>query len=465
MRPSAEPIVQQLERIVGQQLAGEGTLPVDVTAALSGGIDSVVLLEVLRALSQRLGFRLNALHVNHGLSPNADHWENFCRAHCSRRRIVFRAIKVVVHGAGTNVEAEARAARYRAFAQHGSKIVVLGHNRDDQAETILLQLLRGAGIRGLSAMPTARLLRPQESDAGRVAAGPHPIILRPLLAVSRSDIERYAARKRLRWVEDESNSQERFARNFLRTQIMPSLEGRFPGCYVTLARSALHLAEAGQLLNHLAQIDGRGVVDGERLRVAGLKSLGHARSVNLLRYFLFSRDLALPATRHLDEILRQLCAERQDADPLLHLGQVCLRRFRGWIELAPLPQVDMQSTVVRWAGQGQLALPNGGQVRVRATRGQGVSAAKLTGGAVTIRWRRGGERMRLNSERPRRTLKNLLQEAGIPSWQRERMPLLYLNDELVWAPGIGVDSNFQAHRRERALEFSWIDLHLAPAVG
>jgi tRNA(Ile)-lysidine synthase len=465
MCPSAEPIVQELERIVGQQLAGEVALPVDVTAALSGGIDSVVLLEVLRALSQRLGFRLNALHVNHGLSPNADHWENFCRGHCSRRRIVFRAIKVVVHGAGRNVEAEARAARYRAFAQHGSKIVVLGHNRDDQAETILLQLLRGAGIRGLSAMPTARFLRPQESDAGRVAADPHPIILRPLLAVSRSDIERYAARKRLRWVEDESNSQERFARNFLRTQIMPSLERRFPGCYVTLARSALHIAEAGQLLNHLAQIDGRGVLDGERLRVAGLKSLGHARSVNLLRYFLFSRGVALPATRHLDEILRQLCAERQDADPLLHLGQVCLRRYRGWIELAPLPQVDMQSTVVRWAGQGQLALPNGGQVRVRATRGQGISAAKLTGGAVTIRWRRGGERMRLKSERPRRTLKNLLQEAGIPSWQRERMPLLYLNDELVWAPGIGVDSNFQAHRRERALEFSWIDPYLVPALG
>jgi len=465
MRSSAEPIVQRLERIVGQQLADEVKQAADVTAALSGGIDSVVLLEVLRALARPLGFRLNALHVNHGLSPNADRWERFCRMHCARRGIAFQAIRVAVLGAGKNIEAEARTARYAAFAQLGSKVVVLGHNRDDQAETILLQLLRGAGIRGLSAMPMARGLRPQPSQAGRALAGPPRVIFRPLLDVSRSEIESYAARKRLRWVEDESNSQERFARNFLRTRIMPGLERRFPGCRATLARSSFHLAEAGQLLDQLAQIDCRGVVDGERLRVAGLKALGQARAANLLRFFLLARGLAAPAARHLDEILRQLCAGRQDADPLLNLGQVCLRRFKGWIELAPLPKVNTQATVVRWAGQAQLALPNGGEVRVRATRGQGVSAEKLAGGPVTIRWRRGGERMRLDSTRPSRTLKNLLQEARIPSWQRERMPLLYLNDELVWAPRIGVDWNFQAHGRERALVFSWIDPHLTPASG
>jgi tRNA(Ile)-lysidine synthase len=465
MRPSAEPIVQRLERVVGQQLAGEVKPGEDVTAALSGGIDSVVLLEVLRALARPLGFRLNALHVNHGLSPNADRWEGFCRAHCTRRRIAFKAVKVAVRGDGKNIEAEARAARYAALAQLGSKVVVLGHNRDDQGETILLQLLRGEGSRGLSAMPVARELSTQESPAGSLVKDAPPVILRPLLEVSRSEIERYAARKRLRWVEDESNSQERFARNFLRTRIMPSLERRFPGCQATLARSSFHLAEASHLLDQLAKIDWPAVVDGERLRVAGLEALGQARAANLLRFFLLSRGLPAPATRHLDEILRQLCTVRRDADPLLHLGQVCLRRFKGWIELAPLQQVDTQATLVPWAGQVQLDLPNGGELRVQVTRGRGVSAAKLAGGAVTIRWRRGGERMRLNSARPRRTLKNLLQEARIPPWQRERMPLVYLNDELVWAPHVGVAWNFQAHGRERALLFSWIDLHLTPALG
>ena len=311
-------------------------------------------------------------------------------------------------------------------------------------------------------MPVSRRLKPEQSSVGGVITAAPARILRPLLAVSRSEIGSYAARKRLRWVEDESNAQERFARNYLRMRIMPSLERRFPGCHASLARSSFHLAEASHLLDELAKIDARSVMTGERVSVARLKAIGQARAANFLRFFLASRGLAGPATRHSDEILRQLCTERRDADPLLRVGSVCLRRFKGWVELAVLPEVDRGSVDVPWAGEGQLDLPSGGQLRVRATRGRGVSAAKLEGGAVTVRRRRGGERIRLRSSQPRRTLKNLLQEAKIPPWQRERMPLVYLNDELVCVPGIGIDWKFQSHGRERALVFSWTDPRSTP---
>jgi tRNA(Ile)-lysidine synthase len=156
-----------------------------VTVALSGGVDSIVLLDLVVAVSGPLALVVQCLHVNHGLSPNADLWESFCREHCRRLGLRFRAVRVQVAGGGSNVEAQARAARYRAFRDHGSSIVALGHNRDDQAETVLLRLLRGAGVFGLAGMPSARGL-----DAAHEASAQG--LIRPLLQVSRADIQAYA---------------------------------------------------------------------------------------------------------------------------------------------------------------------------------------------------------------------------------------------------------------------------------
>ena len=459
MRRSAEGIAERLERSVAHCFQNERQHHVSVTVALSGGIDSVVLLELARGLGPRLGMQIRALHVNHGLSAHADRWERFCRRHCDRRRIPFECVRVQVGGDGANIEANARSARYAAFARAGAGLVALAHTQDDQAETLLLQLLRGAGVRGLSAMPARRVLDP--GDARRSHA-PRSILVRPLLEITRRDVERYARRKRLRWIEDESNTEERFARNFLRAQILPRLERRFPNYRAALGRSSAHLAEAARLLDQLASIDGAGAVDGDRLKVAALQALEPARAANLLRAFLLDRGIQAPSTVRLQEMLRQLCSKRADAQPQLALDAFALRRFRGWIELSRQPALDTRAAAVAWNGQSRVPLADQSELSVRTGHGRGVSRMKLSGGTLTIRTRQGGERMRLDAKRPRRTLKNLLQEAGVRPWLRDRMPLLFRDGELVWAPGIGVAWNFRAHGSEPSLLFSWNGLASPP---
>ena len=460
--PSAKGIVEHLEREVARCLQCELRDARHLTVALSGGIDSIVMLELARTIAPQLGVRIDALHVHHGLSPHADDWERFCRAHCARRHVPFICVRVRVDGDGANIEAHARVARYAAFARARSGVVVLAHNQDDQAETLLLQLLRGAGVRGLSAMPVRRALRPAESgpQSGSRSA---LTLLRPLLGVSRSDIERYAARKRLRWIEDESNATDRFARNFLRTAIFPRLDQRFPGFRSAFARSGRHLAAASRLLDRLAEIDGATAIAGDRLSSAVLRALEPERAANLLRAYLLARGLQVPSAIHLQEMLRQLASDRRDANPQLRLAGYTVRRFRDWIELSPQVPVDNRAAVIHWSGQSRLVLADASELRVRTARGRGVSRAKLDRGSVTIRRRQGGECMRLDGKRPRRTLKNLLREAGMRPWVRERVPLVFCDEELVWVPGIGVAANFRAQASERSLLFSWTALEPASA--
>lgn len=457
MRRSAEGIVARLEGVVARCLEVELPDRRQVTVALSGGIDSIVLLDVVRAIAPRLGVRLDALHIDHGLSPNASRWERFCRLHCARRLIPFASVRVAVAGEGANIEAHARAARYAAFARHPSGAVLLAHNQDDQAETVLLQLVRGAGVRGLGAMPVSRRLRLAEAGAAQ------PLLLRPLLGISRREIERYAARKRLSWVEDETNRDERFARNFVRARVLPLLEQRFPGCRAAIARSGAHLADAARLLERLADIDAAGAIEADRLSVARLRALGSDRAANVLRMFLRCRGVPPPSSALLRATLAQLCSARSDAKPQIRLGAYVLRRFRDRIELCRDPAVDERAAVLPWTGQPRMVLGGTSALHVRSARGRGVSRAKLAGGTVTVRLRQGGERMQLDPRRPRRTLKNLLQEAGVPPWARASMPLVFRDEELVWAPGIGVACRFRAQRSEPSLLFSWTTS--APTAG
>jgi tRNA(Ile)-lysidine synthase len=452
---NAEPIQRRLEHVVAKQLSETMRRGQTVTAALSGGIDSVVLLDLLRRVGPALGVRLRALHVNHALSPNADLWEQFCRTHCGRREIPFQAARVSVRGKA-NIEAQARSARYDAFREFGSEVIALAHNRDDQAETVLLNLLRGAGVHGLSGMPAVRILAPRSrSSAKRESAQNAVQLLRPLLAVPRADIEAYARRRRLHWIEDESNAELRFTRNFLRGNVLPLLERRFPGCRETLARSATHLSEAAQLLDELAELDYAAVTDAGQIQVVKLRALSRARAVNVLRAFLASRGEPPLSTARTAEILRQLCSERADAQPQLALEGGSLRRFRGRIELVPFRPVDVQAVRIPWNWEQELILPGGDTLGAMASRGKGVSRARLAAQPVIIRWREGGERIQLDPLRPRRTLKNLLQESGVEPWRRSRMPLVFCGDDLVWVPDVGVACEFRARPREASIRFHW----------
>ena len=413
-------------------------------AGLSGGVDSVVLLDILAHLARRGRFRLSALHVNHQLSPNARRWEAFCRRLCSARGIPFRSVRVNV-ARGDSVEGAARAARYVAFAREPCDLVVLGHHRDDQVETLLLQLLRGGGVKGLASMPRMR-----KDEGGRTS------ILRPLLDATREDILEYARKRGLKWIEDESNRDTAFQRNFIRHEVLPVIARRFPAYRATVARAAAHLAEAARVLDELAAADGAGHLEGATLSIAALRRLPPARRRNLLRYFLAGRGVSMPGAEQLDEALRQALTAKQDARVLIRLGDAELRRFENRLHVVAVLRGLPARYGHRWGGKDELALPElGGVLTMKPVRGAGISLACLHGRPVTIGVRRGGERLQPDCRRPRRSLKNLLQEARVPPWERERLPLLFCGRELVWAAGIGVDCRYQATGAEPGVRPAW----------
>jgi tRNA(Ile)-lysidine synthase len=378
-----------------------------VAAGLSGGIDSVVLLHVLRELAPRFGYRLSAVHVHHGLSPNADEWQKFCSQLCLALGIPFKALKVKVRKGKLGLEAAARGARRAALAKVNADAIALAHHLDDQAETVLFNLLRGTGLAGASGMPAVGAL-------GRKR------LLRPLLEVPRSAIRAYAAEHRLGWIEDESNADEGLARNFIRRRVGPLLASKFPRWRESLARAARHFAAA--------ELDARA----------------------LLRAYLKGKGLRAPSEAKLVEMLKQLGARRAQ---VAHDGAV-LRSFRERIFLDKEEARSPEFKPLSWQGEQRLELP-GGELRFRRTRGRGIDARLLQSRPVQVRLRSGGERLRLDARRPRRTLKNLFQEAGVPPWQRDRLPMLYCGDALVWVAGLGVDADFVSAGRAPAILPDW----------
>ncbi len=403
----------------------------------SGGLDSTVLLHLLLGLRTECGVILSALHVNHGVSPNSDLWQRHCADICAAWQVSFHAERVnVPRNSGLGIEAAARAARYAALMAQSADRVMLAHHQDDQAETLLLQLLRGAGIKGLSAMPVAT-----------------STMLRPLLDTPRSVLEQYARVHGLRWIEDESNLDLAYDRNFLRHQVFPALEKRFPATRATLARSASHLAEAAGLLDEMAHEDAVRWIRGGRLEVAGLRAMSGPRARNLLRYWLSGYLTELPSTRCLQEIHRQLTEARGEAMIELALTGGHVRRYRdeAWFDQA---SIDGPSVPVIWHGEPELQLP-GGRLIFEVAIGAGISRARLASASLHIRVRQGGEQLRLYRHGPSRSLKNLFQEAGIPAWQRPNLPLVYLDDDLIAVPGVGVASEWQAASGEEGLIISW----------
>lgn len=443
-----------------------------LVVGLSGGVDSVVLLDVLARIAKRLRFGLAALHVNHQISPNAGRWAAFCRAACRARGIPLRVVRVTVKG-GDSLEAAARAARYDVLLSLQADHVVLAHNQDDQAETLLLQLLRGAGVKGLAAMPLVRrdegrgmraegkaLNKSHHSSLFSIPARrvriPHPLIVRPLLDIPRAEIEAYARRRKLAWIEDESNAEIYFLRNFLRHEILPQIARRYPAYRSTLARSAGHFAEASKLLDELAGQDGAEYFCNGALQVAGLRKLSRARARNLLRCFLAGHGIIMPNADRLEEALRQSLTAKDDAGLCVDLGDYELRRFSQALHVVKkMPEPGANFSRV-WRGERELALPElGGVLTMAKHRGPGISFAKLQAKPVTLRVRRGGERLQPDCRRPRRSLKNLLQEAGVPPWLRDRLPLLFCGSKLVWVPGIGTACEFQAPAGEISVAPAW----------
>ncbi len=404
-----------------------------LVVGLSGGIDSVVLLHLLVRGLRLSPSRISAIHVNHQLSPQASSWVSFCRRFCRELDVRLRVMKVDVKR-GNSTESAARSARYAAFAASGADTVVLAHNRDDQAETIMLQLVRGAGPRGLAAMP---LFRP--------AAPGVPAVLRPLLEVPRSLIAAYASRHRLKWVEDDSNVDRHYLRNFLRHEVLPLIEGQRPGSGAVLARAARLQAEASDLLDELALIDLGGSLPQGKLELAPLRVLPGHRARNALRLFLRGNGLPIPDSDRLQELIRQALTAGRDAAVCMRLGESDLRRFRDVLYIVrPLPEPD-RNLALHWSGRGVLRLqPLGGSLRLMRSAEGGIDGAAIRRIGFQVGVRRGGETLRLASGGRLRTVRKLLQEADCPPWVRERLPFLYLDGQLAAVPGLGIDVRFRA---------------------
>lgn len=288
-----------------------------VVVGLSGGIDSVVLLHALIGKVGRYQLRLGAVHVHHAISDNADTWESHCRDLCQAAEIPLAIARVEVErGSADGLEAAARRARHAAFAGIEADWIALAHHRDDQAETMLFNLLRGTGLAGAAGMAETN---------GR--------LLRPLLSVGRQDIAQYARSHSLVWVEDETNTDTTFSRNHLRHSVIAGLEERFPGCAANLAAASKRFAEARTLLDELALAD-LGGDGGFPVDVATLDALSEPRARNALRYLLQRRHIGIPSEERLREILRQLLHARTDRHPSALFGNWRIHRHAGkvWVE-------------------------------------------------------------------------------------------------------------------------------------
>jgi tRNA(Ile)-lysidine synthase len=415
---------------VADSLARHVSPHAQLALALSGGLDSVSLLHALVALRNQHPFELQAVHVHHGLSPYADRWAEFCTRLCASHAVELTIHRVqIAHDDAAGIEAAARRERQRIFAGLEVDFVLTAHQQDDQAETLLLQLLRGAGPRGLAAM--AELHRRPGWRAAQ---------LRPLLGVTRAGIRDYAQSQGLAWVDDESNQDTRYRRNALRQQVMPLLAAHFPGSGATLARAAALQADAAELLDDVAQLDAMRAIDGKRLDCGVLAGLSAPRARNLLRFFIEQHGQPMPNARQLNEALHQLLNARHDARVCVGLGLREIGRFRGGAYLVEAPPVP--AAPVRWQGEAAIWVPAAGvKVQMKPVTGAGLKRAVLQASTVTLGVRQGGERLRLHAGGSHRSLKNLLQERAIPPWQRARLPLLWCNGALLWAAGIGLDAD------------------------
>ncbi|MCU0896011.1 MAG: tRNA lysidine(34) synthetase TilS [Burkholderiales bacterium] len=416
-----------------------------LVVGLSGGVDSVALLDILARLAPDLRFDLAAVHVHHGISPNADAWAAYCGRLAERVGVPLAIERVdIAPFRRLGLEGAARAARYEAFAAQLADFVVLAHHADDQAETLLVQLARGTGLAGLAGMPVA----------ARAAPGA-PAVLRPLLDVARADIEAYARERHLEWVDDESNADPARPRSFIRHRVMPALRELRPGVASALSRSAALVAEAAVLVEELARIDEASALADGRLAVAGLARLSEPRARNLLRHHLAARGVPVPDSRALGEMLRQLLTARADGRVEFRIGEWRLRRYRGALWVDRNGSGSPAALDMPWSGEPVLRLPAlSGTLRFGACTGDGLAAGNLRDG-VRVRTRRGGERIRLREQGPRRALKDLFQESGVPPWQRGRLPLVFCGNELAWVPGIGPAWEFRARPGEAGLRPVW----------
>lgn len=422
---------------LAQQVQGR---PVHLCVALSGGLDSIVLLDLLARLrtSTQPAFNLSALHVHHGLQPCADDWVLFVQQQCASRDVACAVMRVqVAQDAGKGIEAAARNARYAAFACHAASVgvdaFVLAQHRSDQAETVLHHLLRGNGLAGLAAMPAVRTL-----------PGASAKLWRPLLTESRATLAAWAEKHGLEWVDDPSNADQRYTRNAIRHAILPVLAGHFPAAEATLARVAAHAGEAAALLADLAVADMIPAVQDGWYEPAQLASLPERRQRNALRHWLRQQGMVCEADAF-ENLWVSLAGLDNESALELSVGGYVLRSYRRRLCVTPASLSTGSSYVLAGSDNAvaaAMAREHGWSLGIVWQWRRGGLPVETLAGGMRVRLRRAGEHLRSNGMG--RDFKKLCQQAGIPAWQRALLPSLEIDGRLAAIAGVGVDDMFAA---------------------
>ena len=398
--------------------------PTQLAVAFSGGLDSTVLLHAtIKAHGKK---NVHAFHVHHGIQKEADQWQAHCKAVSKKFGCHFDTQNVKLNKL-SNIESQARNLRYEALTQmcqaHKIQDLLLAHHLDDQAETVLIQLMRGAGLPGLSAMP-------------QVKSKELIHLWRPFLNMRRKDLEIYAKEHQLTWIEDPSNQDESYRRNAIRKTILPTLEKFQEGAIENLSRSAKHLGEAQELLNQLADID-LGLIEAKeglsKTNLIRLYKTSQARATNALRRWLSKNGLAYPSEERLTAWWSELQQTRSDSQLQWDHDQQVIRLWRGHLTITQ----DSSSTEVMGEWVFKKLPVNSKKPGIAKDR---FEKAKQKG-LINTMAREGGEKFKVDAKRPRRSLKNLYQEAAIPPWQRD-VPLLYIGEELIAVAGIGISADW-----------------------
>ncbi len=410
----------------------------------SGGVDSHVLLHLCASIKTLSG-KITAVYVHHGLQAEAESWSEHCQKIAENLNVHFMALRIdATASSGESPEEAARNARYTALKPliNADDVLLIGQHRDDQLETVLLQLFRGAGLRGLSGIP-------ESSFFGQ------GIMLRPLLNVSKLDINEYALAHQLQWVEDPSNQQNDYDRNFLRNIVIPLLKERWESCDKTVARSAKHCAEAQVVVSAVADELFYPVFSksNKTLCISQLQAHKSPRQQLIIRHWFQSLGLRMPAQAFVDRIQSEVIAAREDSDPIL-LGQGCfIRRYRDKLyclrQSEQEPPRDMSwpadHNFIKYAAHRKLSY---------ATSSEGILYEHWQKAKVTVKFRSGGEKICLPHRKEHHSLKKLFQEAGIPPWERQLTPLIYLNNKLAAVGELWISAEFYSEKPDACIRFS-----------
>ena len=416
----------------------------EILLGLSGGLDSSVLLHLLANMQSQLDFKLKVIHVHHGLSSSADEWLNFCKGKCKFLDIEFDAVKVKINEKGSlGIEGEARELRYEVIKKKQKGVVALGHHQNDQAETLMLQLLRGSGLKGLAGM--------SEFDEKRK-------FWRPMLNIKKELLEKYASENNIEYIEDESNEDINFDRNFIRSKVLPLIESRYPASIETISRSVSNISEGHHLNELLALDDSKNIMsdDGSYLLISDLNKLPNLRAINLIRWWLSFNNLLMPNKKNIEELFRQVKYIKKDTSLNLKISNnQAIRAFGDKLFIVNMKN-KLSTYNFKWSGQEEIELPNKSKLHFVKTKKGGLSLSKLGVNTLDIKGRTGGEKLKPLPDQPSRSLKYLFQKAEIPHWERDEVPLVYANEKLVAVPNLGIQFEYQSNIGEDGYQIKWL---------